>query len=88
MHCGLPLLSLFCANVALLIWNALSEKVSKYLIEVQKVFGFGYARSYLAGKMRIMVKRLLKKYKYPSKKYDNAIETVMLQCEMWTDNAE
>ena len=38
--------------------------------------------------MRKMVKRLLKKYKYPPEKYDDAIETVMSQCELWTDQAE
>ena len=38
--------------------------------------------------MRKMVKRLLKKYKYPPEQYENAIEIVMSQCEMWTDNAE
>ena len=36
--------------------------------------------------MRKMVKRLLKKYKYPPEQYEDAIETVMSQCEMWTDN--
>ena len=35
--------------------------------------------------MRKMVKRLLKKYKYPPEQYENAIETVISQCEMWTD---
>ena len=38
--------------------------------------------------MRKMVKRLLKKYKYPPEQYENAIETVISQCEMWTDNFE
>ncbi len=38
--------------------------------------------------MRKMVKRLLKKYKYPPEEYENAIDTVISQCEMWTDNAE
>ena len=38
--------------------------------------------------MRKMVKRLLKKYKYPPDKYEDAIETVMSQCEMWTDNSD
>lgn len=38
--------------------------------------------------MRKMVKRLLKKYKYPPEQYENAIETVIGQCEMWTDNME
>lgn len=36
--------------------------------------------------MRKMVKRLLKKYKYPPEKYEDAIDTVISQCEMWTDN--
>lgn len=36
--------------------------------------------------MRKMVKRLLKKYKYPPENYDIAISTVISQCEMWTDN--
>lgn len=38
--------------------------------------------------MRKMVKRLLKKYKYPPDEYENAIDTVISQCEMWTDNME
>ncbi len=36
--------------------------------------------------MRKMVKRLLKKYKYPPEQYENAIETVISQCEVWVDN--
>ena len=35
--------------------------------------------------MRRMVKRLLKKYKYPPEGMDDAIATVIGQCEMWTD---
>lgn len=38
--------------------------------------------------MRKMVKRLLKKYKYPPEDYDYAINTVISQCELWTDNVE
>ena len=38
--------------------------------------------------MRKMVKRLLKKYKYPPEDYDMAISTVISQCEMWTDNLD
>ena len=38
--------------------------------------------------MRKMVKRLLKKYKYPPEQYEDAIETVISQCEMWTDNMQ
>lgn len=37
-------------------------------------------------KMRMMIKRLLKKHKYPPEGMDDAIATVMLQCELWTDN--
>ncbi len=37
-------------------------------------------------KMRSMVKRLLKKYKYPPEGQEEALQTVMSQCEMWTDN--
>ena len=36
--------------------------------------------------MRVMVKRLLKKYEYPPEGMEDAISTVMSQCEMWTDN--
>lgn len=35
--------------------------------------------------MRMLVKRLLKKYKYPPEGLEDAIQTVMAQCEMWTD---
>ena len=38
--------------------------------------------------MRKMVKRLLKKYKYPPEDYDYAISTVISQCELWTDYAD
>src|SRR5699024_10396693 len=36
--------------------------------------------------MRRLVKRLLRKYKYPPEGMDDAVQTVMSQCEMWTDN--
>ena len=38
--------------------------------------------------MRKMVKRLLKKYDYPPNQYENAIDTVISQCELWTDNTD
>jgi type I restriction enzyme R subunit len=37
-------------------------------------------------KMRMMIKRLLKKHKYPPEGMDDAVTTVMIQCELWTDN--
>ena len=36
--------------------------------------------------MRRMVKRLLKKYKYPPEGVEDAVATVIGQCEMWVDN--
>lgn len=36
--------------------------------------------------MRRMVKKLLKKYGYPPEGIDDAIATVISQCEMWADN--
>ena len=37
-------------------------------------------------KMRMMVKKLLKKHKYPPEGMEDAVQTVMTQCELWTDN--
>ena len=36
--------------------------------------------------MRKTIKRLLKKYNYPPEEAQDAIQTVMTQCELWTDN--
>lgn len=38
--------------------------------------------------MRRMVKRLLKKYKYPPEEQEAALETVIKQCELYADNDE
>ena len=35
--------------------------------------------------MRKLVKRLLKKYRYPPEGMEDALNTVMTQCELWTD---
>lgn len=37
-------------------------------------------------KMRMMIKKLLRKHKYPPEEIPEAIEVVMTQCELWTDN--
>lgn len=37
-------------------------------------------------KMRKIIKRLLKKYNYPPENQEDALQTVMTQCELWTDN--
>ena len=39
-------------------------------------------------KMRVMVKRLLKKYKYPPEGQEQALRTVMEQCNKWADDEE
>ena len=40
-----------------------------------------------AGMLR-MIKHLLKKYHYPPEEAVNALETVIKQCEQWTDNEQ
>ncbi len=37
-------------------------------------------------KMRMIVKKLLKKHKYPPEGMEDAVKTVLIQCELWTDN--
>lgn len=36
--------------------------------------------------MWMMIKKLLRKHRYSPEIMDNAVQTVMLQCELWTDN--
>lgn len=38
--------------------------------------------------MRRIIKRLLRKYKYPPTEAPNATDTVIKQCELWADNIE
>ena len=37
-------------------------------------------------KMRMMIKKLLKKYNYPPENQEDALKTVMEQCELWADS--
>ncbi len=37
-------------------------------------------------RMRMLIKKLLKQHKYPPEGMDDAVQTVMTQCELWTDN--
>lgn len=37
--------------------------------------------------MRMKIKRLLKIHRYPPDGMDDAVQTVMMQCEMWADNS-
>lgn len=38
-------------------------------------------------RMRMMIKKLLKSHRYPPEGMDDAVATVMQQCELWVDNA-
>ncbi|MBE6113949.1 MAG: type I restriction endonuclease subunit R [Erysipelotrichaceae bacterium] len=37
-------------------------------------------------RMRMLIKKLLKQHKYPPEGMEDAVQTVMVQCELWTDN--
>lgn len=37
-------------------------------------------------RMRMIIKKLLKKHKYPPEGVEDAVQVVMTQCELWTDN--
>jgi type I restriction enzyme R subunit len=37
-------------------------------------------------KMRMMIRKLLKEHKYPPEGMEDAVSTVMSQCELWADN--
>ena len=39
-------------------------------------------------KMRMMIRKLLKDHRYPPEGMDDAISTVMSQCELWADGEE
>ena len=46
----------------------------------------GQKRESARAKMRMLIKKLLKKHKYPPEGMEDAVQTVMTQCELWTDN--
>lgn len=39
-------------------------------------------------RMRMMIKRLLKHHRYPPEGMNDAVQTVMTQCELWADNQD
>jgi type I restriction enzyme R subunit len=45
-----------------------------------------YRRESERANMRRLVKRLLKKYKYPPEEAEDAMNDVLKQCEQWVDN--
>lgn len=63
----------------ILITKELTEMLRK-----NRIIDWQKKESARAG-MRRLVKRLLKKYKYPPDGMEDAIQTVMSQCELWAD---
>ena len=45
-------------------------------------------RSSARAKMRMLIKKLLKKHRYPPEGMEDAVQTVMMQCELWADNVD
>ena len=62
------------------ITKALTEDLSKY-----RTNDWQKKESARSGRRRL-VKHLRKKTKYPPEGMEDAVQTVMSQCEMWTDN--
>lgn len=54
-------------------------------LRTNKTIDWNMKESARAG-MRRIIKRLLKKYKYPPEGQEAALETIMIQCEMWSEN--
>jgi type I restriction enzyme R subunit len=73
----------FYTNEALVrITKELTEMLSKNrTVDWQK-------KEQARANMRSMVKRLLKKYKYPPEGQEEALDIVISQCEMWADNGD
>ncbi len=71
----------FYENAELIaITKELAEKLRKNrTIDWQK-------RDSARAKMRMMIRKLLKDHRYPPEGMDNAVATVMSQCELWADN--
>ncbi len=44
-------------------------------------------KEFARAKMRNIIRRLLRKYKYPPEEAEGATKTVIEQCELWADNA-
>ena len=71
----------FYENAELIaITKELAEKLRKNrTIDWQK-------RDSARAKMRMMIRKLLKDHRYPPEGMDDAVTTVMSQCELWADN--
>ena len=62
---------------------AITKELTEALRE-NKTIDWNVKESARAG-MRRIVKRLLKKYKYPPEGEEGALNTIMLQCNKWTE---
>ena len=62
---------------------AITKELTEALRE-NKTIDWNVKESARAG-MRRIVKRLLKKYKYPPEGEEDALNTIMLQCNKWTE---
>ena len=58
-----------------------NEQVTQELLQIAASISETDTRA----KMRLLVKKLLKKYKYPPEGQEDALTTVISQCELWTD---
>ncbi len=83
-----PSLWMLCFNSSLMRWLT-SGSVNFFPVPpvVSRTIDWQKKESARAG-MRRLVKRLLKKHKYPPEGMEDAVQTVMSQCEMWTDAME
>ena len=58
------------------------------LVESLHRINKGLPEDAITDALYMMIKKLLKKHKYPPEGMDDAVQTVMTQCELWTDNAD
>lgn len=69
--------------------NALKEELDNSVVAnfaTTASDGKSYNVEHYSLDMIISVKKLLKKHDYPPKGMDEAVQIVMTQCELWTDN--
>lgn len=82
---GKAMIVAYSRPIAMKIYKRILELRPAWTDKVAVVMTQGKKESARAG-MRRLVKRLLKKHKYPPEGMEDAVQTVMSQCEMWTDN--
>ena len=78
---------LFCPSIYIIaIKSQIVQKNQKnfynFYYKPPKAIKFCYNKA----KYSMMIKCLLKRHRYPPEGMDDAVQTVMTQCELWTDN--